>query len=182
MEVNAEEGVVKYSKLIEDNAKMDYEPSLILYQDSTLNHQNVKNKQPKDNSKTKVAFKTLIGLSLFLLLIVIGLVAGVFAMDVKVQRLNQQNQDLVQTAKHLQARNQSLSHDLENMKDALNVSKVEIESLKQDIQELMVQNQKLIKDIEVENQNHYKEQDWSKTALEDLRLQNQTLIIYAEKI
>ena len=52
MEVNAEKGFAKYSKLIEDNAKMDNEPSLILSQDSTTNHPNDKNEQPKVNSKT----------------------------------------------------------------------------------------------------------------------------------
>ena len=36
MEVNAEKGFAKYSKLIEDNDKTDSEPSLILSQDSTL--------------------------------------------------------------------------------------------------------------------------------------------------
>ena len=134
MEVNAEKGFAKYSKLIEDNAKMDYEPSLILSQNGLSNHPKVKNAQPKVNSKTKVAFKTLIGLSSFLLLIVIGLVAGLFVMDMKIQRLNHQNQNLVQSNQHLQARNQSLSNDLENMKYALNLSKAEIENLKKDSQ------------------------------------------------
>ena len=60
MEVNAEKGFVKYSKLIEDDAKMDNEPSLILSQDATSNHPNVKNKQGKDGCKI------LVGLSLFL--------------------------------------------------------------------------------------------------------------------
>ena len=134
MEVNAEQGVVKYSKLIEDDATIDNEPSLILSQDATINHQIVKETQ------RKIGFKTLVGLSLVLLMIVTGLVVGLFVMDMKIQRLNHQNLDL-------QARNQSLSYDLKNMKDALNISKVEIESLKKDIQGLMVQNQKLIKDF-----------------------------------
>ena len=176
MEVNAEQGVVKYSKLIEDDATMDNEPSLILSQDATINHPSVKKTQ------RKIGFKTLVGLSLVLLMIVTGLVVGLFVMDMKIQRLNHQNQDLVQAAKTFEARNKSLSQDLENMKDALNVSKVEIESLKQDIQGLMVQNQKLIKDLKVENQNHSQEQDWSKTVLEDLQLQNQTLTKEIETI
>ena len=112
MEVNAEQGVVKYSKLIEDDATIDNEPSLILSQDSTINHPNVENKQKKIGSKTKVAFKTLVGLSLVLLTIVTGLVVGLFVMDMKIQSLNHQNQDLVQSNKNLQASNQSLSHDL----------------------------------------------------------------------
>ena len=102
MEVNAEEGVVKYSKLIEDNsiednAKVDIAAAIILSQDAAINHPYVKDELQKVRSKTKVAFKTLVGLSLFLLMIVTGLVAGLFVMDKKIQRLNHQNQDLVQS-------------------------------------------------------------------------------------
>ena len=169
MEVNAEQGVVKYSKLIEDDATMDNEPSLILSQDATINHPSVKKTQ------RKIGFKTLVGLSLVLLMIVTGLVVGLFVMDMKIQRLNHQNLDL-------QARNQSLSYDLKNMKDALNISKVEIESLKKDIQGLMGQNQKLIKDLEVENQNCSEKQELNKTIMQDLKLQNQNLTNDIEKI
>ena len=116
MEVNAEEGVVKYSKLIEQNVK-DNEPCLILSQKTIDKLKPEKlvlngienNKYPANTimedsgvdlnlkfkgKQRKFGFKTLFGLSLAFLMIVTGLIAGLFVMDTKIQSLKLQNKDL----------------------------------------------------------------------------------------
>ena len=110
MEVNAEDGVVKYSKLIEEN---DTEASLIWSQ-KTMDKLNpnelvlagIENSDyPANNTMEdtgvdlngkisekhqKFGFKPLVGLSLALLIIVFGLIAGLFVMDTKNQSLKLQ--------------------------------------------------------------------------------------------
>ena len=119
MEVNAEEGVVKYSKLIEQKAMQDNEPSLIVSQ-KTINklkpeelvldgienndypaNTKMENSGVHHNSKIKgnqqkVGYKPLVGLGLVFLMIVTGLIAGLFTISKENQRLKLQIQNLTQ--------------------------------------------------------------------------------------
>ena len=113
MEINAEEGVVKYSKLIEQKAKQDNEPSLIVSQ-KTINklkpeelvldgienndypaNTKMENSGVHHNSKIKgnqqkVGYKPLVGLGLVFLMIVTGLIAGLFTISKENQSLKLQ--------------------------------------------------------------------------------------------
>ena len=161
MEVNAEKGFAKYSKLLEDKVKKNKDISLILAQEikekqktETFAPAIIENNKCKGNSKIeanriksevnqwKFGLKTLVGLSLAFLMIVTGLVVVLLVMSMENQRLNQQNQNLVwdldtqkQISNNCKAETQSLVCDLENMKNSLNVSQVEIGVLKHDCTE-----------------------------------------------
>ena len=117
MEVNSEKGFAKYSRF--DNGKKDNETSLILSTESLnkvepaklvlaatenynypANGDDVKDfgfdsKMEVEGNQRKLGLKTLLGLSLAFLMVAAGLVAGLFIMDLKIQRLDQQNQNLV---------------------------------------------------------------------------------------
>ena len=184
MEINANEGTVKYSKLMEENAKEDNEISII-FPPENLNKSEAKKlasaKSDKDTN-WKGYFKTLLGFS-FMLLIVI-LLLGVELLDTsrhvkslkEIMGNNLKSQE--RTVQDFKSQNLKLLHDLEAMTNALNVSEVEIESLKQNIQDLIAHNQKIITDSESKNMVHEncsQQQEFSKALIEDLKLQNQNL-------
>ena len=187
MEVNAENSFAKYSKLVEDNPwKKDNET-----QDSMDKEKAEKlvltwfenNNSPKaKDTQGKIGLKTLVGLSFVFLMIVIGLVAGLIVMDMKIKKLEHQNGNLIQNLKSqekisqgLKAENQNLSINLDDMTNTLVKSQLEIGDLKKEIQNLIDQNQKLIFDFKSKHQSleHYqklhqncsKEQELSTTAV-----------------
>ena len=182
MEFNAEEGFVKYSK---SNAKMD-----LFGVDLNLK---IKGKQ------IKFGLKTLAGLLLATLMIVTGLIVGLTITSMDIQKLKHENQHLQQDlktqkqiAKELKAKNEILSTNLENMTNALAVREFEIGNSKEQIQNLIVQNQNLIDDFESKHQSleHYQnlhqncseEQQLSMALIEDLKSQNQNLTKDLEQI
>ena len=153
-------------------------------------------------------------------MIVAGLVATLFVLSLENQRLTKQNQKLVgdlktqkQISNDCKARTQSLVREFENLTFALNVSKVEYQNLsntseimthaliqreleigdlKEDIKNLIDQNQNLIDNFESKHQSleHYqklhqncsKEQKLGRDLIEDLKLQNQNLTKDLEKM
>ena len=142
MEVNAEKGFAKYSKLVKENVlegtmdnqnkaetKNNNYPANVKIEDFGLNL-----KRKIKGYQSKLGLKTLIGL---LLMIVSGLIAGLFIMNLKIQKSQQQ------IDQGFKAQNENILQFLtSNITDTLNISKTEIESLKQDIQALFTQNQK----------------------------------------
>ena len=196
MEVNAENIFAKYSKLVEDNPKKDNET-----QETMDKHKAEKlvlawfehNDPPITKEKQgKMDLKTLVGLSIVILMIFTGLASGLIIMDMKIKQLEHQNQNLVQDLRSqekishdLRAKNQNLSTNLEDMTNALVLSEFEIGDLKEEIQNLILKNQKLIDDFESKHQSleHYqelhqnctKEQELGRDLIKDLKLQNQNL-------
>ena len=145
MEVNAEKGFAKYSKLVKENVlegtmdnqnkaetKNNNYPANVKIEDFGLDF-----KRKIKGYQSKLGLKTLIGLILTFLMIVSGLIAGLFIMNLKIQKSQHQiNQGF-------KAQNENILQFLtSNITDTLNISKTEIESLKQDIQALFTQNQK----------------------------------------
>ena len=145
MEVNAEEAVVKYSKLVEQNAMEEKEASLILSQKTIhklkpekLVLEGIENNNYPSNTKIenfgvdinlkfkgkqrKFGYKTLFGLSLAFLMIVTGLIAGLFVMDMKIQSLKLQNKDLELKLEWKHQFAEDLSH-------AQNMSQAQIDDL-----------------------------------------------------
>ena len=186
MEVNPENGFVKYSKLAEENVLEE----TIDNQNKTLTGNNIhlanakiedsglEFKKKFQGNQDKFGTKALIGLSLSFLMIVTGLVAGLFIK-------NQNLANNLSRSQHQIVQNENLLHSLiENVTDALNISKPEVGSLMQGIQTLIIQNQRLIKDFEAReiqtslddlvtlHENDSLEQELSKTLVEDLKLQN----------
>ena len=203
MEVNAQEGYAKYSKLVEDNPRKDNETleAMDKQKAEKLVLAWFENNNPPNSKETqgKIGLKTLVGLSFVFLMIVIGLVAGLIVMDMKIKKLEHQNENLVQKLKAqenitqgLKAQNQNLSKNFEDMTNALVTSEFEIGDLKGEIQNLIDQNQKLIDDFEFKHQSlaHYqklhqncsKEQELSTTLIENLKSQNQNLTKDLQKI
>ena len=210
MEVNAEKSFAKYSKLAKDIRKKDNQT-----QESMDTQKAEKlvltwfenNNSPKaKDTQGKIGLKTLVGLSFVFLMIVTGLVVGLIVMDTKIKKLEyknenleHQNENLVQNLKDqenisqgLKAQYQNLSKNFENMTNALVLSEIEIGDLKEEIQNLIDQNQKLIDDFESKHQSleHYqnlhqncsKEKEFSTALIEDLKLQNQNLTKDLEKM
>ena len=156
MEINPEEGTIKYSKLIEQNAE-DKEPSLILSQKTIdklkpekLVLEGIENNNYPSNAKVeqfgvdlslklkgkerKFGFKTLVGLCLAILMIVIGLIAGLFVMklqnedlELKLDSKHQVTEDLLHAKNMSQAQIDDLI--LQN-KDQLNKYEVAVNHLK----------------------------------------------------
>ena len=201
MEVNAEKGVAKYSKLLEDKVKKNNDISLILAQEikekqktETLAPAMIENNNCKGNVKNeqngaksevnqkKVGLKTLVGLALAFMMIVAGLVAILLVMSMENQRLNKQNQNLVrdletqkQISKNYKAQTQSLVRDIENMKSSLNVSQVEIGVLKHDCTEQIM-------DLFWDLKNMTISLNKSKVEIESLKQDIQNLIIHNQKL
>ena len=197
MEVNSDEGFAKYSKLVEDNPRKDNESQdsiekvkaekLVLAWFNNNNPPNTKEMQGR------LGLKTLVGLTFVILMIVTGLVAGLIVMDMKIKKLEYQNENLVQNLKSqgkiaqgLKAKNQNLSTNLDDMTNALVQSDLEIRYLKEEIQNLIDQNQKLLDNFEFKHQklhlNCSKENGLSLALIEDLKLQNQNLTKDLEKM
>ena len=149
MEVNAEKGFAKYSKLVKENVlegtmdnqnkaetKNNNYPANVKIEDFGLNL-----KRKIKGYQSKLGLKTLIGLILTFLMIVSGLIAGLFIMNLKIQKSQQQ------IDQGFKAQNENILQFLtSNITDTLN--KTKIGSLKQDIQALFTQNQKLREDLE----------------------------------
>ena len=114
MEDKAEKSVVKYSKLFEDNS------SLIMFQE-TIDKQKRTNELTSAGIVNKASLKALIGLSLAFLIIITGLVVGLIVMNMKVQKLEQENQSLrkdlksqEQMAKGFKGQTQNFLEELKN--------------------------------------------------------------------
>ena len=145
MEVNAEEGVVKYSKLIEQNAEQDKKASLILSQKTIdklkpekLDLEGIENNNYPSNAKFEefgvdlnlnfkgkqrnIAFKTLVGLSLTFLLTVTGLITGLFLLSIE-------NQSLEIQIKNLEAKLDSKHQLTEDLLHSQNLSQAQIDDL-----------------------------------------------------
>ena len=134
MEANAEEGVVKYSKLMEDNAKTENETSLNKLKAENLvlagfgNNtypENVKIEVIGDDfkgkiNKDKVGLKTLVlGLSLAFLVIIAGLGTGLIILSKEFQNLsNAQNSSMAQI-RDLKAQNEDYRKDLKKFKNIM---------------------------------------------------------------
>ena len=190
MEVNPENGFVKYSKLAEENVleeTMDNQNKTatgnnIHLANAKIEDSGLEFKKKFQGNQDKFGTKALIGLSLSFLMIVTGLVAGLFILDSK----NQTLANNLSRSQHQIVQNENLLHSLiENMTDALNISKPEeVGSLMQGIQTLITQNQRLIKDFEARenqtssndlvklHQNDSLEQELNKRLVENLKLQN----------
>ena len=189
MEVNTENGFAKYSKLTEENVleeTMDNQNKTATRNNIHLANAKIEDsglefKKKFQGNQNKLGSKALIGLSVSVFMIVTGLVAGLFIMVSK----NQNLANNLSRSQHQIVQNENLLHSLiENMTDALNISKPEVGSLMQGIQTLIIQNQRLIKDFEARenqtslddlvtlHQNDSLEQELSKTLVEDLKLQN----------
>ena len=126
MEVNTQKGFAKYSKLVEDNPKKDTEAQ------ETVDKQKpeklvlawVENNSPP-NAKEKqgnIGLKTLVGLSFVFLMIFTGFVAGLIVMDMKIKKLEyqnenleHQNENLVQNLKSCQNMSQGLKAQNQNL-------------------------------------------------------------------
>ena len=113
MEDKAEKSVVKYTKLFEDNS------SFIMFQD-TIEKQKTK-ELASEGIVNKDSLKALIGLSLIFLMIIIGLVVGLILMNMKVQKLEQENHNLrrdlksqEQMAKGFKGQTQNFLEELKN--------------------------------------------------------------------
>ena len=192
MDVNIEKGFARYSKLLEDNPMKGKAVCLILPQKHSDKKKAEKLVSGGKGTKQKVNLKTLMGLSFAFLIIVSGLIGGLFVMDMKNKKLQHNLKSQESISKDLKAKNQDLSLDLDYMTNALSTSDTEIGSLRQDIQNLIVRNQKLIRHIKSKNlsletyrllhQNCSKEQEMSKTLIEDLKIQNQNLTKDLNKI
>ena len=207
MEVNTGKGFAKYSKLFEDNPRKDNQ-SMDKQREEKLDLTWIDNNNPPNTKETqgKIGLKSLVGLVLAFLIIVTGLVAGLIVMDMKIKKLERQNEilelqneNLVKNLKaqesisqSLNVQNQNISINLEDIANALVVSESEIVDLKEEIQNLIGQNQKLINDFEAKHQKlehfknlHYncsKEQELGRVLIEDLKLQNQNLTEDLRKI
>ena len=196
MEVNAEKGFAKYSKLVEDNPGKDNKTQEVEAIDKQREEKLVltwfENNNPPNAKETQGNLKTLFGFIFVFLMIVTGLIAGLIVMDLKIKKLEHQNENLAQNLKAqenisqgLKAQNQNLSNTIEIMTNALIQSEFEIGELKEETQNLIDQNQKLIDVVETKHQSleHYqklhqncsKEQELSTTLIEDLKSQNQNL-------
>ena len=196
MEVNAEKGFAKYSKLVEDNPGKDNKTQEVEAIDKQREEKLVltwfENNNPPNAKETQGNLKTLLGFIFVFLMIVTGLIAGLIVMDLKIKKLEHQNENLAQNLKAqenisqgLKAQNQNLSNTIEIMTNALIQSEFEIGELKEETQNLIDQNQKLIDVVETKHQNldHYqklhqncsKEQELSMALIEDLKSQNQNL-------
>ena len=192
MDANIEKGFARYSKLLEDNPIKGKAVCLILPQKHLDKQRAEKLVSAGKDTKQKVDHKTLMGLSFAFLMIVSGLIAGLFVMDMKNKKLLQNLKSQEKICQDLKAKNQDLSLDLDYMTNALSTSDTEIRSLRQDIQNLISRNQKLIRHIKSKNlsveayrllhQNCSKEQKTSKTLIEDLKIQNQNLTKDLDKI
>ena len=130
MEVNAENGFAKYSKLVEDNPRKDNETQEAMDKQSeeklVLTWCENNNPPKAKDTQGKIGLKTLVGLTFFFLMIVTGLVAGLIVMDMKIKKLEHQNENLVQNLRSqenisqgLKAQNQNISVNLEYMTNAL---------------------------------------------------------------
>ena len=156
MEINPEEGAIKYSKLIEQNAE-DKEPSLILSQKTIdklkpekLVLEGIENNNYPSNTKIeefevnlnlkfkgkqrKFGFKTLLGLSLAFLSIVAGLIAGLLFMHMKVQNLEMDLESRDQFAEdffHVQNMSQSqISNFIKQNRYQINEYDIAVKHLK----------------------------------------------------
>ena len=192
MDVNIEKGFARYSKLLEDNPMKGKAVCLILPQKHSDKKKVEKLVSGGKGTKQTINLKTVMGISFAFLMIVSGLIAGLFVMDMKNKKLLQNLKSQEKTSQDLKAKNQELAFDLDYMTNALSTSDTEIGSLRQDIQNLIVRNQKLIRHIKSKNlsletyrllhQNCSKEQEMSKTLIEDLKIQNQNLTKDLNKI
>ena len=140
-EVNAEKGLVKYSKLIEDNPLKEKATCLILSEDKTIV------KDPKQKNYPKI----LIGLSFALLMIVIGLIAGLLVMDMENKKLAQNLKAQENISQDFKAQTQELHLDLKAMENALNISEAEFDELHLGIEKLVNESQKWMKDYKSKN-------------------------------
>ena len=194
MEDNSEEGVVKYSKLIEQNVEKALEPTLILSQTTMEKLQpedmvleGIENNNYPSNSKIeefgvdlnlnfkgrqkKFGLKTLVGLSLFLLMIVTGLVAGLIIMSMENHNLKHQSQEMAygwenekQTVSYMKLQNQNLTKALK--------SQVQIS------QDLKIEIQDILMVFETLQQNHSKAKD----EIEKINLEYENLKIEKDAI
>ena len=146
MEDKAEKSVVKYSKLFEDNS------SLIIFQE-TIDKQKTK-ELTSAGIVNKDSLKALIGLSLAFLIIITGLVVGLIVMNMKVQKLEQENQSLrkdlksqEQMAKGFKAQNQNILDELKTSHENLEHCSKKSENSMALIRELNSYNHNLTKDI-----------------------------------
>ena len=196
MEVNSENGFVKYSRLVEENAQ-DFETSSIsqevvdnqrveILASANIEKRNLLNAKPE---RQKICLKPLVGLSLAFMVIVSGLVAGLIVISMRNQKLELKNQNLVQylefkekIGKDLKAQNENIFWDLENVTNALKASDVLIKSLKQDIQNIISHNQKMVKDLENKHLNCSNDDELEETLAEDLNAQTKNLTKDLEKI
>ena len=189
MEVNPENGFAKYSKLTEENVleeTMDNQNKTLTGNNIHLANAKIEDsglefKKKFQGNQDKFGTKALIGLSVSFLMIVTGLVAGLFILDSK----NQTLANNLSRSQHQIVQNENLLHSLiGNMTDTLNISKPEVGSLMKGIQTLITHNQRLIKyfearenqtssnDLVTLHQNDSLEEELSKTLVEDLKLQN----------
>ena len=192
MDVNIEKGFARYSKLLEDNPMKGKAVCLILPQKHSDKKKVEKLVSGGKGTKQTINLKTVMGISFAFLMIVSGLIAGLFVMDMKNKKLLQNLKSQEKISQDLKAKNQDLSDDLDYMTDALSISDTEIGSLRQDIQNLIVRNQKLMRHVKSKNSsleayrllhlNCSKEQEISKTVIEDLKIQNQNLTKDLDKI
>ena len=127
MEVNAEKGFAKYSKLVKENVlegtmdnqnkaetKNNNYPANVKIEDFGLNF-----KRKIKGYQSKLGLKTLIGLSLTFLMIVSGLIAGLFIMNLKIQKSQQQ------IDQGFKAQNENILQFLtSNITDTLNKTKI----------------------------------------------------------
>ena len=88
MEINAEKGFAKYSKLNEDNPGKDNEiqEGIIKQREENLVLMGFENNNLPNGKETQGNLKTLVGLTFFFLMIVTGLVAGLIVMDLKMKK------------------------------------------------------------------------------------------------
>ena len=196
MEVNTDKGFARYSKLIEDNPRKDIETQEAIgnQREEKLRLTLFENNNPPNTKEAqgKIGLKILVGLSFVFLMIVSILIAGLIVMDMKIKKLEHQNENLVQNLKScenmsqgLKAQNQNLNINLEHMTNALVVSEFEIGDLKDEIQNLLDHNQNLIDDFKSKHQSleHYQklhqncsnEKELGLALIEDLKSQNQNL-------
>ena len=173
MEVKAEKAVFKYSKFVDVNLKNDNETHLTMNQETVDKQKAEKlvvswfedNNLPKvKDSNVKIGFKTLVGLFFVLLMIVAGLAAGLILMDLKVKKLERQNQELdngwendKETVSKLELQNQNLTKALE--------SQVQI------AKSLKIRNKDIMMGLETLRQNHLN----AKIEIEKMNLEYQNL-------
>ena len=105
MEVNAEKGFAKYSKLVEDNPGKDNKTQEVEAIDKQREEKLVltwfeNNNSPKaKDTQGKIGLKTLVGLSFVFLMIVAGLVAGLIILSMENQELDQSISEILLIAR-----------------------------------------------------------------------------------
>lgn len=138
MEINSEKGFAKYSKLAEEsmnnqrNEKIAGTVSNNYPANAKINNSGLDFKEKIIGNQSKIRSKTLIGLSLSILVIVSGLIAGLFIMDLKSKNLVKDLEFQQQIAQNFKAQNQNLMHVLGNMTNILNSTDTKIVKLEND--------------------------------------------------